>query len=232
MMHRIAVLVTAAVLPIGLFASPAAAHPTAAESEVASGSTSMMTFQIEHGCDGSPTVSVSLLIPEGIESVVVPPKDAWDATSDGTTVTWTGGPAAADEVVEFVLSALVSAPAGETLYFPILQECVEGQLRWFDIPGEGQSAGGLELPAAAFRVVEGAQSPQETTTTAPAATTTTAPAGTTTTVPVETTTTAPEAAVPVPGEANGGFPIGLVALAVAGVAVGLAMGVYARRRAS
>lgn len=220
-------------------AFPALAHPTATESEVPSGSTSTMTFRLEHGCDGSPTVSVSILIPDGVASIEVEAKNSWEGTFDGTSVHWTGGPAAANQPHDFAISALITAPAGEALYFPILQECVEGVLRWFAIPGEGQTVEDLEFPAAVFEVVEGVEPPEEATITSAVAETTTTVAQTAPTAPPETTTTSIAAtptgstlATTAPEDTDDGAPIGVIALLVAGIAVVIGLGAYALRRNS
>jgi periplasmic copper chaperone A len=58
-------------------ASPALAHVTAQPNEGAVGSTFRTAFNVPHGCDGSPTVTVRLKIPEGITNVKPQLKAGW-----------------------------------------------------------------------------------------------------------------------------------------------------------
>ena len=57
----------------------------------------------------------------------------------------------------FVLSLQVPEdPAGETLYFPTIQTCEEGETAWIEIPEAGQDSEELEVPAPSIEVVAAA----------------------------------------------------------------------------
>ncbi len=162
---------------LGVGAALALAVPIAANAHVSvdpsttgAGSYTVLTFAMGHGCEGSPTTSVAIEIPEPILSVtpeVVPgwevekvmvPLDEPTESSHGEEATERVGTIlyTADEPfpdgyrVTFDLSLQVPAEAeGDTLRFPALQSCVEGETDWADEDPEA------EAPAPSF-VVTGA----------------------------------------------------------------------------
>jgi uncharacterized protein YcnI len=110
-------------------------------------------------------------MPEGYLDVKPMPKPGWKldvvrgkypkpmslhgtAVNEGVTeVDWSGGNLPDAYYDEFVLTGFISeqAPAGQTMYFPIVQECEKGVTRWIEIPaGDGarepaEPAAGLKL---------------------------------------------------------------------------------------
>jgi uncharacterized protein YcnI len=56
-------------------------------------------------------------------------------------VTWSGGKLPDAFYDEFVLSTFIAGdmPAGQTLYFPIIQECEKGAHRWVEMPATGRA---------------------------------------------------------------------------------------------
>jgi copper(I)-binding protein len=69
-------------------------------------------------------------------------------------VTWSGGELLDEHFDQFVLAGYVARELQPgTLYFPVTQKCVEGELSWNQIPAAGQSAHDLEHPAAALQLV-------------------------------------------------------------------------------
>src|SRR5699024_5309903 len=52
----------------------------------------------------------------------------------------------------FVLSAQLPESAGDTLYFPTVQTCADGEDAWVEIPADGDDGNDLELPAPAFEI--------------------------------------------------------------------------------
>lgn len=166
-----------AALGLTLFASAAFAHATLDRKEAAPNATYRGVVQINHGCGGTPTIRVSVTIPEGIVGAKPMPKPGWRITtargayarpypsfhgtvSEGVTaITWTGGELPDDEIDEFTFFARVSdafAP-GATVYFPVEQDCTTGGYRWSEIPAAGQGAHDLKTPAPAVRIVAAAQ---------------------------------------------------------------------------
>ncbi len=59
-----------------------------------------------------------------------------------TELSWSGGRVADDEYDEFVFRATFDAslPAGETIYFPVIQACGTDRAEWTEVPAEGQTA--------------------------------------------------------------------------------------------
>ena len=162
----LAALVVTLALP-----ATALAHVTANPSEAASGSFAMITFRVPHGCEDSPTTSISVKIPDGVVFVTPEAVPGWTAkvtegklaqpveaegetiTEGATAVSWTGGPLSPHEFTDFGLSMKLPDQPGETIWFPVVQRCEQGETRWIKIPVEGQPepdtpAPGVSLVAA------------------------------------------------------------------------------------
>jgi hypothetical protein len=54
----------------------------------------------------------------------------------------------------FELSLQLPDKAGETLTFPAIQTCEQGETAWTEVPADGQDADELEHPAPAFEITE------------------------------------------------------------------------------
>ncbi|WP_353807505.1 YcnI family copper-binding membrane protein [Agromyces sp. SYSU T00194] len=143
----------------------ASAHVSVTPSGTAAGSYSVMTFAVGHGCEGSPTTSLTIEIPEGVDAV----KPTVSATWDVETVTEPVGGEDAERVAQVVYTAVEPLPdayrdtvsmqvlipedaAGTDLVFPVVQECTEGENLWTEVT----EAGGEEPENAApfFTVTE------------------------------------------------------------------------------
>ncbi|MDO9440183.1 MAG: DUF1775 domain-containing protein [Beijerinckiaceae bacterium] len=155
------------------------AHVTLEKPETAAGASYKGVLRVGHGCDGSPTTSLTVEIPDHVVAVKPMPKAGWKlSTVEGAYVspvtlhgrkleagvrriTWSGGALKDAEYDEFVFAGAVSgdAPAG-TLWFPVVQVCEKGENRWTDIPAAGQTARGLKSPAAALRITASAAAAQ------------------------------------------------------------------------
>lgn len=166
-------IASAVVLMLGNGA--ALAHVTLEGKEAPVGSTYKAVLRVPHGCEGKPTNVVRVQIPEGVIAVKPQPKPGWQLqkirgvyaktydyygtpTGEGVKeVVWSGGNLGDDEYDEFVLRGYLTTDlkVGETLYFPVVQECPEGLAeRWIEIPASGQSADELELPAPGVKLLE------------------------------------------------------------------------------
>ncbi|MBL0934904.1 MAG: YcnI family protein [Rhizobiaceae bacterium] len=160
---------------LALGTASALAHVSLEGEEAAIGSTYKAVFRVPHGCEGEPTNVVRVRIPEGLIAVKPMPKPGWalekvrgayaatyeyhgSQVSEGVTeIVWSGGSLADDEYDEFVLRGYITPAlkAGETLYFPVVQECPGGLAeRWIEVPAEGQSADDLEMPAPGVAIIE------------------------------------------------------------------------------
>ncbi|HKN10719.1 MAG TPA: YcnI family protein [Pseudomonadota bacterium] len=159
-----------------LFAGPmivtfASAHVTAQPNEAGADSYFVTAFSVPHGCDGSATIAVRMKIPDGVTSVKPQMKVGWEisiktknldkpaAAGHGATVgetvdevAWRGGPLPDSLFDTFgLLMKLPDAP-GQTLYFPVIQECQQGVHRWIEIPTGQQTWGDLREPAPFLRL--------------------------------------------------------------------------------
>jgi uncharacterized protein YcnI len=150
----------------------ASAHVVADPASGPSGGYFRTSLRVGHGCEGAATVAVRVRIPEGVLIAKPQPKPGWqvsvtkkrlDPPADNRhggklteavdEIAWRGGPLADSEFDEFGLSLkLPDRPAGETLWFPVVQECERGVHRWIEIPGDGQRWGDLREPAPFIRL--------------------------------------------------------------------------------
>ena len=157
-------------------AGTALAHVTVSASDTAAGAYTILTFSVPHGCEASPTTKVSIQIPEQINAVT--PTRAADWTVEKTIeplaepLTDSHGNEVTERVGEVVYSAKTPLPdgyrdafelslqlpdtPGETLVFPVVQTCEEGETAWVQVPEAGQSEDELEAPAPAVTVTEAA----------------------------------------------------------------------------
>lgn len=170
------VLVIAVVSALTTLAAPAMAHTTANPDTTAAGSYAVVDMRVPHGCDGAATAVLDVQIPAGVTSVKPEFVPGWTATTEigeydepieihgeevtegVVAVTWT-----ADEGQElpdtqfrnFGISVKFPDAAGETLYFPAVQTCVDGsESAWIEIPSEDGEE--LDSPSPAITLTEGA----------------------------------------------------------------------------
>jgi uncharacterized protein YcnI len=146
--------------------SSATAHVVLEKKEAPAASTYKAVLQVGHGCEGSPTTSIRVQIPEGVIAVKPMPKPGWELTTkqgeyaqaydyfgekltEGVKeVAWTGGNLPDEWYDEFVLRVrLPDAAPGTVIRFPVVQECVEGVHRWIEVPAEGQDPDSVAEPA-------------------------------------------------------------------------------------
>jgi len=171
---RAAAVAAGAMVVIGLSTGTASAHVGIAEPEHVAGSYTLLTFGVPHGCDGSPTTEVRIQIPEEIPQVTPTVNYGWDVSKvmveldepieggHGVTLTERVGevvytahdPLPADLRDAFVLSLQVPDTPGETLYFPTVQICEEGEAAWVEIPSDDVPASELGEPAPSIRIIE------------------------------------------------------------------------------
>jgi len=118
----------------------ASAHIDPDPVEAQAGSRLTVGFTVEHGCEGSPTVQLDMRLPEGVTDPVTEPAEGWDGlieTVDGDTiVTFAGGPLADDVEGTFSVTMTLPPTPDVTIYFPFVQRCEVGEIRWIQIPSE------------------------------------------------------------------------------------------------
>lgn len=157
---------------LALATLPAVAHVTLETQQAVAGSGYKAVLRVPHGCDGSPTTAIRVLLPEGFRLAKPMPKAGWalstvkravtpfdnhgtEVREDVTEITWRGGLLPDDFYDEFVFRGTLPDRGGETVWFKVIQQCVRGETRWEDIPAgsskPAKPATGvkLNLPAAA-----------------------------------------------------------------------------------
>lgn len=168
-MLRSKLALVAILLASGTF--PAFAHVTLEKTSSAAGSGYKAIFRVGHGCDGSPTVTLKVRIPEGVIAAKPMPKAGWTLAAvkgayekpynyygrqmgeGAREITWTGN-LPDDQYDEFVINAYVpkeTAP-GTAFYFPVEQICEKGAHNWIGIPAAGQDSHALKEPAPFIRI--------------------------------------------------------------------------------
>ncbi|HET9422454.1 MAG TPA: YcnI family protein [Nocardioides sp.] len=163
----------AGLLTLGL-AAPASAHVTVTPSDTGAGAFVVLTFSVPHGCEGSPTTGITIQIPEQILSVTPTRNPLYEVEktmvqldepiedSHGNSVTERVGdvtytadtPLPDGERDAFELSLQLPDAAGETLAFPVIQQCEKGETAWVETPAEGQDPEELERPAPSVTITE------------------------------------------------------------------------------
>lgn len=155
-------------------AAPASAHVTITPSDTAAGAYTVLTVSVGHGCEGSPTTALDIQIPEQILSVTPTLLPGWEVEkkmvqldepvddAHGSSVTERVGrvvytadqPLADGYRAAMELSLQLPDAAGETLTFPVVQRCEQGETGWTETPAEGQEPEDLERPAPTVTITE------------------------------------------------------------------------------
>jgi periplasmic copper chaperone A len=118
-------------------------------------------FEVPHGCDGSPTLSLRVEIPEGVTVLELPQKEGWITNAERSggrigAISWRGR-LEGGEAAQF--AALMKLPARTgPLYFPTVQRCAKGEMRWTQIPAAGETTK-LSRPAPSVELTNPAPRP-------------------------------------------------------------------------
>ena len=146
-----AVTVAAALGVVG----PALAHIDPDPAEAQAGARLTVGFTVEHGCEGSPTVQLDMRLPAGVADAVAEPVDGWagavELVDGDTIVTFVGGPLPDDVEATFDVTMTLPPTPDTTIYFPFVQRCEVGEIRWIGIPAEPGDE--LDEPAPAMALV-------------------------------------------------------------------------------
>ena len=147
---------------------------TITPADTAAGAYTVLTVSVGHGCEGSPTTALDIQMPEPILSVTPTLLPGWqvekkmvqldtpveDAHGNSITervgqVVYTADQPLADGYrAAMELSLQLPETAGETLVFPVVQKCVQGETGWTEVAPEGESADELEHPAPTVTITE------------------------------------------------------------------------------
>ena len=166
---------TAVLMAAGMGA--ASAHVHVHPDSTAAGESALLTFETSHGCSGSPTTAVTVTLPDQVTDATPTAHPGWTISKvtedfaeprvldNGTSiasrtsqVVFTAKEPLPDGVRDtFSLTVKLPDAAGETLAFPVLQSCAEGQTDWAQLPADGQTDADLESPAPVITVTEASQ---------------------------------------------------------------------------
>lgn len=173
--RRLPAALAVAVLALVALAGPASAHVTIAEREQTAGAYTALTFQVGHGCEGSPTTEIAIQVPEGVNDVTPGIVPGWDVEIEVEQLDDPVEGSHGDAVTEreavvvytgtlpdgfrqtFPIGLQVPADAEGTLYWPVVQTCEEGEHRWIQIPAEGEDGEELDEPAPSITVAAGSE---------------------------------------------------------------------------
>lgn len=129
---------TAALVLIGPAAASAHVHVTPSSTEA--GSTSMLAFSFDHGCEGSPTTAVEVTMPDEIASMALIANAGWGVAAvvegGARTVVFTADepmPDGVRETLEVEVNLADDVADGTVLAFPALQVCETGETLWGDL---------------------------------------------------------------------------------------------------
>ena len=155
-------------------AAGVSAHIVLDEPAALAGTSYRAVFRVGHGCAGSPTTAIKVLIPPGFKGAKPMPKPGWvlstrreklaqpyddhgkSVTEAVTEITWSA--ASQNEALpndwydEFVLRGALPGEAG-AMWFKVLQTCEKGSIDWVQIPASGTSTHGLQAPAALLEII-------------------------------------------------------------------------------
>lgn len=139
-----------------VLAAPAAAqaHVGVSPDQLQPGGSAVLTFSFSHGCDGSPTTSLRVTMPDGLTSVA-PTADAnWDidveraANGLVSAVTYTATTPVENGLRGAVTMSVSAADdAAESLVFPVVQQCETGVEEWTETAESGEDPHDLDSPA-------------------------------------------------------------------------------------
>lgn len=149
------------------------AHATLEQQEAHANSSYKGVMRIGHGCEGSATTQIRILIPDGVIAVKPQPKPGWQVQTVigplaqpvdyyGETLTegvreviWNEGHLLDEHYDEFVFRAKLPDQADTTIYFPTYQTCKEGERNWIEIPEAGKDPHDYKSPAPGLNLTKG-----------------------------------------------------------------------------
>jgi len=155
-----------------LAVAPVFAHVGISPGDAPAGDYAVIAVSVPHGCEGSPTTSVTIKIPDEVLAVTptrnalwevkknlvklaAPVKDAHgnEITEKVDTVVYTAITPLPDGYRDaFELSFKVPDVAGTTLVFPTIQKCERDQTDWVEVTEDGEEE--PEHPAPVLAVTE------------------------------------------------------------------------------
>jgi uncharacterized protein YcnI len=154
-------------------AAPALAHVEVESSSVEPTGAARVTFSFHHGCDGQPTTSLRVQIPDGVTDVVPQPVVGWQPAVTATEFSWTGGSVPDGQEGAFTATMTVSGEAGSTIWFPTIQGCTSSEEAWIETADPGAPEPENVAPSIVLTETIAAPSTTTSSTVAPSTTRTT-----------------------------------------------------------
>jgi periplasmic copper chaperone A len=149
----IGALATTAVLALPVAAQ---AHVTASPAELPAEGYAKVDLSVPHGCEDSPTTSITVQMPDEVQSATPQVVPGWKITTkegelpkpydnhgeqvtEGVReVTWSGGRLDPHQLEIFGLSVKLEGKPGDNIAFKTIQKCAKGETAWIEIPAEGE----------------------------------------------------------------------------------------------
>ncbi|MFC4337485.1 YcnI family copper-binding membrane protein [Salininema proteolyticum] len=165
LLTRTAIIALTTTAALAAHTAPAHAHATVTTDNTEAGTYTVLTFSIAHGCEGQPTNEITIHIPQPVQSVSPTVNPGWNieeipTDNDDETTPRTGEiryttdtPLPDGHRDTFELSLKIpEQTAGQTLHFPLVQTCTDGEHAWIQIAEDGQDPHDLDEPAPSIDV--------------------------------------------------------------------------------
>lgn len=161
----------AVLLSLLVVSAVAGAHVELDVPSAPAGASYSARLRVTHGCKGSPTTGVAVLLPEGVQGVRPMPKPGWlletrtgklsrpyefhgrKITEEVTQVIWSGGKLDGAHYDEFAILMRLPATAGK-VYFKVIQTCDHRRIEWTQVPAPGRSVHDYPEPAAELEITD------------------------------------------------------------------------------
>jgi hypothetical protein len=116
--------------------------------------TATLTFTFDHGCEGEPTDTMDVSMPDGVEALAAGAPDGWTAELEPGSVLWTGKAVPDGDRAEFTLDVRVTGTVGQSFAFPAEQRCAgrSRRLARRDAHRAGRAGGTSGQPVRADRL--------------------------------------------------------------------------------
>src|SRR5699024_2115504 len=132
----------------------------------------LLTVAFSHGCDGSPTTRIDIAVPDEIQTIKPGMNYGWTVEVKGddsatpqagehgeshgriSEIVYTAKEPVPDGFYDqFLLQVKLPDDAeGQTIAFPVVQTCEDGEVAWVQMPAEGENGEDLEHPAPTITV--------------------------------------------------------------------------------
>jgi len=136
------------------------AHVVVDQVTAPAGVNTFLSFRVLHGCNGSPTIGLRILLPPGVDYVVPQYKSGWKFSTqvpnpdeNQTEIFWSGGSIPPDMYDRFEIETRLMGDINSVLHFKAVQDCKQGEIRYVDIPEQRSLPWETPDPAPSLRLV-------------------------------------------------------------------------------